>query len=226
MNPLKFTALLAFSLALRGAAFSQAQAAPVSYSSINELSQLLSSLQQASQATQQDLSHLRVEKWKTDSGTKKQTQGNVESIQRNLQTALPGILADLKTAPESGPLTFKVYRNLDALNDVLSSVVELAGAFGSKDEFQSLNKDLGAIEDSRRGFADRMDKIANAKETEIGQLRNALQNARAEAAPKKVVVDDTAPPAAKKPAVKKKSVPKPPGAANPTAPNNPAPAPH
>jgi hypothetical protein len=201
-----------------------AQAPPVSYSSISELNQMLSNLQQASQATQEDLSHLRIEKWKTDSGTKRQTQGNVESIERNLQTALPGILADLKNSPESAPLTFKVYRNLDALNDVLSSVVESAGAFGSKEEFQSLSKDLSAIEDTRRAFADRMDKIASAKETEIGQLRVALQNARADATPKKTVVDDTAPPPKKANTPKKKPVPKP-KTANSASPPPPAAAP-
>jgi hypothetical protein len=217
MNSRKMLAVLCFLGILTAAAF--AQAPPVSYSSISELNQLLANLQQASQATQGDLSRLRIEKWKTDSGTKRQTQGNVESVERNLQTALPGILADLKNSPESAPLTFKVYRNLDALNDVLSSVVESAGAFGSKEEFQSLNRDLSAIEDSRRAFADRMDKIAAAKETEIGQLRVALQNARAEATPKKTVVDDTEPPK-KANAPKKKSVPKPKptNSANPPAP--------
>jgi hypothetical protein len=189
-----------------GAAF--AQAPPVSYTSITELNQMLTNLQQASQSAQEDLSHLRIEKWKTDSGTKRQTQSNVESIQRNLQTALPGILNDLKNSPENIALTFTVYRNLDALYDVVSSVVESAGAFGNKEEFQSLSKDLGALEDSRRAFADRMDKLATAKETELGQLRVALQNARAEAPPKKTVVDDTAPPP-KKPAPRKKPTPKP-----------------
>ncbi len=187
---------------------SLAQTPAVSYTSIAELNQLLGNLQQASQAAQDDLSHMRIEKWKTDSGTKHQTEGNVESIQRNLQSALPGMLNDLKNSPENLALTFKVYRNLDALYDVTSSVVESAGAFGSKEEFQSLSKDLGALEDSRRAFADRMDKIATAKETELGQLRVALQNARAEIPPKKTVVDDTAPPA-KKPAPRKKPTPKP-----------------
>jgi len=106
-----------------------------------------------------------------------------------------------------------MYRNLDALYDVVSSVVESAGAFGSKEEFQSLNRDLGALQDSRRAFADRMDRIALAKETELGQLRAALQTARAEAAPKKTVVDDTAP-APKKPAARKKPAAKP---ASPTS---------
>jgi hypothetical protein len=189
-------------------------APPVSYSSISELNQLLAGLQQASQAIQDDLSHLRIEKWKTDSNTKKQSQSDVESIQRNLQSALPGMLNDLKNSPESAPLTFKVYRNLDALYDVMNSVVESTGAFGNKEEFQSLNKDLGALEESRRSFAGRMDKVANAKETEIGQLRAALQTARAEIPPKKTVVDDTKPAPEKKPVKRKKTTPpKPPNAA-------------
>jgi hypothetical protein len=180
-------------------------APPVSYTSISELNQLLAGLQQASQAIQDDFSHLRIEKW----NTKRQSQSDVESIQRNLQSALPGMLNDLKNSPESGPLTFKVYRNLDALSDVMNSVVESTGAFGNKEEFQSLNKDLGALEESRRAFAGRMDKVANAKETEIGQLRTALQTARAEIPPKKTVVDDTKPAPEKKPARHKKAVPKP-----------------
>src|SRR5947209_2447980 len=150
-------ALLVFTVPIFNAlcvaqAENQAAAPPVSYSSISELNQLLGSLQQTSQQIQGDLSHLRVDKWKTDSGTKKQTESDVESLQRNLQAALPGMLENLKSSPESTPLTFKVYRNLDALYDVMNSVVESAGAFGGKDEFQSLNRDLGSLEDSRRAF--------------------------------------------------------------------------
>jgi DNA repair exonuclease SbcCD ATPase subunit len=195
-----------------GPLFAQAPsntAAPVSQSSINELNQLISNLQSASQSAQESLSHLRIEKWKTDSNTKKQTQNDVESILRNLQNALPSILADLKNSPENLALTFKTYRNLDALYDVMNSVVESVGAFGSKEEFQSLNNDLGAVENSRRAFADRMDKLANTKETEIGQLRTALQTARAATPPKKVVVDDDQSAHPKKVPAKKKTVPKP-----------------
>src|SRR5579864_4688035 len=213
MNATTTAAVLCWSaMLLAGTSMAQAPvsdaAAPVSYSSISELNQLIGNLQQASQSAQEDLSHLRIEKWKTDSGTRRQTENDRESIQRNLQNALPGMLADLKNAPESLPATFKVYRNLDALNDVLNSVVESAGAFGSKDEFQSLNKDLGGIEESRRAFADRMDKLSNAKEKEIGQLRVELQSARAAIPPKKTVVDDTEPTPPKK-TTKKKAAPKP-----------------
>jgi len=186
---------------------------PVSYASVSQLNGLLTQLEQASQATQGDLGKLRIEKWKTDSNNKKQTQSNVESIQRNLQSALPGIIAELRGSPESVASTFKLYRNLDALYDVFGSVVESAGAFGSKDEFQSLDNDLNAIEKTRRTFADRMETLAGAKEAELSRLRAQVKAAQVAVNPpqtKKVIVDDTEP-APKKP-VKKKPVPKPPSA--------------
>jgi hypothetical protein len=222
------TAVLTLGLFSAAFVFAQAPAgapnAPVSYSSVTELNQLISNLQQASMGAQDDISHLRIEKWKTDSGTKRQTQADSESIRRNLQDALPSMLAELKNAPENLALTFKVYRNLDALYDVMTSLTESAGAFGSKEEYQALNKDLSAIEGSRRAFADRMDKLANTKENEIGQLRVELQSARAAAAPpKKIVVDDTAP-EPKKPVHKKSATkPKPKPSTNQTKPNTPAP---
>jgi hypothetical protein len=176
---------------------------------MTELNQLVSNLQQASQGAQENLSHLRIDKWKTDSATKRQTEADSQSVLRNLQNALPSMLTDLKNSPENLALTFKVYRNLDALYDVMTSLTESAGAFGGKEEYQTLSQDLGNIEGSRRAFAERLDKLANAKENEIGQLRVELQNARAAAAPpKKVVVDDTQP-ESKKPVQHKKSAAKP-----------------
>ena len=205
------TAVLLLGLISAAVAFGQtpsgAPSAPVSYSSMTELNQLISNLQQASQGAQDNLSHLRIEKWKTDSATKRQTESDTQSILRNLQNALPTMLTDLKNSPENLALTFKVYRNLDALYDVMTSLTESTGAFGAKEEYQALSNDLGNIESSRRAFAERMDKLANAKESEIAQLRVDLQSARAAAPPKKVVVDDTEP-EAKKP-VHKKSTTKP-----------------
>jgi hypothetical protein len=184
----------------------QAQVSPpVSYASVSQLNLMLTQLEQASKTAQGDLSGLRIERWKADSDSKRQSLANVESIQRNLQEALPGMIAELRASPESLPSTFKLYRNLDALYNVFGSVVELAGAYGSKDDFQSLNNDLNAIEKSRHSFADRMETLAGAKEAELARLRTEVRNAQAEAnpAPKKIIVDDTEP--VKKKTVKKKS---------------------
>ncbi len=178
--------------------------APVSYASVTELNGILAQLEATSKNTQADLIKLRIERWKTDSGYKKQALTNVDSIQRNLQGALPEIMAQLRSAPEDLGATFRVYRNLDALYDVMGSVVESAGAFGSKDDFQALSNDLSAFEGARRQLASRLEGLSSAKEAEIVRLRNELKTAQASvpvAPPKKIIVDDNEPP--KKPAVKK-----------------------
>ncbi len=194
---------------------SMASAAPpqgsaVSYASVSQVNGLLSQLEATSKATQDDLTKLRIEKWKTDGSTKKQTLGNVDSIQRNLQTALPEITAQLRNSPEDLSATFKLYRNLDALYDVMGSVAELAGAFGPKEDFQSLSNDLSSFEATRKQLADRLANLATSKEQEILRLRTDLKTAQAAipAAPaKKIVVDDNEPP--KKPAKKKSAAKKP-----------------
>lgn len=197
------------------------QVEPVSYASVTQLNGMLAQLEAASKNTQADLAKLRIERWKTDGATKKQALANVDSIQRNLQGALPEILGGLRANPEDVPATFKLYRNLDALYDVLGSVVESTGAFGSKDDLQSLSNDLNAFEGTRKQMAERIESLSAAKEAEIVRLRTDLKTAQAAipaAPPKKIVVDDNEPP--KKPAVKKKPAAKP---ATPK-PGQPAPA--
>jgi hypothetical protein len=126
-------------------------------------------------------------------------------------------LAQLNGSPEDLGASFKLYRNLDALYDVFGSVVESAGAFGSKDEFQSLSHDMTALETARRSFGERMQKLAATKEDELTRLRVQVKtlSAAPPPPPKKIVVDDTEPPA--KPVKKKTTKPKPPAAAT-TAP--------
>src|SRR5262252_9262256 len=141
-----FLAALLLSPALVASQITPVSPAPVPYASVSELNGMLSSLEQTSQTTQTDLARLRIEKWKMDSGYKKETLANADSVRRNLQSALPEIMTQLRNSPEDLGASFKLYRNLDALYDVLSNVAESAGAFGSKDEFQSLSNDLSSCE--------------------------------------------------------------------------------
>ena len=201
------------------------QGAAVSYASVTQLNGLLAQLEATSKTTQADLTKLRIDRWKTDGGSKKQALGNVDSIQRNLQNALPAILAQLRGTPEDMPATFKLYRNLDALYDVMGSVVESTGAFGSKDDLQALSTDLNSFEGTRKQIAERLETLAASKEQEILRLRTELKTAQAAVPaepPKKIVVDDNEP--AKKPPAKKKPVAKKPAASPATAPAQPAPA--
>lgn len=196
---------------------------PVAYASVSQLNGILTPLQQTAQSMLTDLGKMRIEKWKTDSTNKQQALANVSSIQRNLQDALPDMIAQLNNSPEDLAASFKLYRNLDALYDVFGSLVESAGAFGNKEEFQSLSNDMNGIESARRSFGERMQKLAASKEDELTHLRAQVKtlSAAPPPPPKKIVVDDTEPP--KKPVKKKVTKPKPPATTTTPTPTNPPP---
>src|SRR5208282_5481915 len=78
----------------------------VSYASVTQLNGLLGQLESTSKATQADLAKLRIERWKTDGSTKKQSLADVDSIERNLQNALPEMIQNLRGTPEDLPATF------------------------------------------------------------------------------------------------------------------------
>lgn len=203
----------------QGSAPPQTQDGVVSYASVSQVNGLLAQLEATSKATQADLGKLRIDHWKTDSSNKKQVLGDSESIQRNLQNALPEMTTQLRNSPEDLSATFKLYRNLDALYNVLSGVVESTGAFGPKDDFQALSNDLNGFESARKQLADRMENLAASKEQEIIHLRADLKTAEAKipvTPPKKTVVDDTVP--EKKPPAKKKPITKKPAATPSTTP--------
>ena len=198
---------------------------PVAYASATEVNNILAQVRQTSQNIDADLGKMRIEKWKADSGIKRDVQGNVESVRRNLQSALPELITQLSNAPEDIAATFNLYRNLDALYDVFGQVVEAAGALGSKDEYQNLSNDISSLQSVRRTLGERTQNLAAAKEGELGRLRNqikTLQAANPPEPPKKIIVDDTQPP--KKPAKKKSAKPVTPPAPAPANPQNTPPA--
>ncbi len=185
------------------------QGTAVSYASVTQLNQLLAQLEATSKATQDDLAKLRIERWKTDNATKKRALADADSIQHNLEKALPEIIGKLRNAPEDLAATFRLYRNLDTLGYVLASATESTGAFGSKNDYQALSNDLEGFDKNLKALAERLENLATSKEQEIVRLRADLKTAQAAGPaepPKKIVVDDNEP--AKKPAVKKKPVAK------------------
>jgi len=153
-----------------------------------------------------DIAHMRIEKWKADNGSKQQAQANADSLQRNLTSALPLLISNFRAAPQDLTAGFKLYRNLNALYDVLSSFTEAAGAFGPKNEYETLAQQLDVIDSVRRNLGDNLEALTVSTQSEMSQLRNqvhVLQQAAVPPTPaKKVVVDNAEP--AKKPATHKK----------------------
>ncbi len=184
-----------------------AQPAPAPAANVEPL---LGQVEQIATAINGDVARLRIDKWKTDANAKRDAQTNAESIQRNLSAALPGMISAVRTAPDNVSASFKLYRNLDALYDVSSSLAESAGAFGPKDEYEALANDTGRLDQLRRKLADQVQNLASFKDDLVGRLMLQLRNAQAAAAavpPTKVIVEDE--PQPKKKAAKKKATNKP-----------------
>lgn len=175
-----------------------------------DVSATLSSLDQTAITSASDIARLRIDKWKADGGTKRNAQSDSESIQRNLSSALPELIGKVRTTPDDLNANFKLYRNLNALYDVFSRFAETAGAFGSKEDFQALAKDVDGVDAARRAMADRVDALTASTQTELTRYRSQArqaQSAAASAPAKKVVIDDSEP--EKKTAKKKKQSAKP-----------------
>jgi len=156
------------------------------------VSSLLVQIQAAARTTTADVSLLNIRRWKVSNEVKGDAQTKAEAIQRNLAVALPTIVSQVQASPGDFAANFKLYRNLGVLYDVLSSLAESAGAFGSKNEFDPLAADLNRIDQARRALGERLEALANAKDAEIVRLQEQVKAARtaASAQPKKIIVDE------------------------------------
>jgi hypothetical protein len=167
---------------------------------------LLTRIEQETQGLNIDLHNLHVDKWKADSQTKQQAAENAASIRRNITAALPELLSAVRSSPQSLAANFKLYRNLNALYDVVANLAESAGAFGKHEEYGAIAPHVDALDEVRRSYADLMqqmsanadDRIAAAQKTQA-----AAAAAAAQTPPKKIIVDDTAPTPTKKKKPKK-----------------------
>ena len=187
-------------------------ASPPQTSILTELEKLEAAASQVSL----DIGRLRVDKWKTGSIAKSAAQTNADSVQRNLTSALPGLIGAVRSAPEDLNAEFKLYRNLNALCDVVSSLTDATRAFGPNSDYEALAQQSQVLDSIRRKLGDSLEQQTVTTQQELNHLRvqtKAQQEqlaAAAAAPPKQIVVAQTEVP--KKPAPKKKTVAKKPAA--------------
>ena len=153
---------------------------------------LLTRIEQETRGLNTDLSKLHIEKWKTDSSAKQQATENATSIQRNITAALPELVGAVRSAPQSLAANFKLYRNVNALYDVVANLAESTGAFGRREEYAGISPHVAALDDLRRGYADSLLQMAtNADNTIVAAQRaQAAAAAQPPPPPKKVIVDE------------------------------------
>ena len=164
---------------------------------------------------QRSVSSLNISRWKAPGEVRNAAQQNAASIQRDLYDTLPSLLTQADSAPGAISSSFSVYRNIDALYDVLLRVYETASLAAPQNEADGLGSALQRLESARRQLGETILSDSKEHEAQIVQLQTALKaanEAHAQVPPAKTAVVDDGPapaPAAKK---KKKPAPKPPAA--------------
>jgi hypothetical protein len=142
------------------------------------------------------IANLNLAHWKVPNETRATVQQDIGSMQRDLTTTLPPLMMQADAAAATGPAAlapaFAVFRNLDALYDVLLRVAETAALTGPA-------SDAGSLEDARAGLEDGRAKLGawllqslGAQDAQVVRLQAqaAPQPGAAPPAPTKIVVND------------------------------------
>ena len=161
---------------------------------------------------------LHIEKWKAGSAAKSAAQSDADSVQRNLTSALPGLIDTVRSSPDDVNAQFKLYRNLNALYDVFNTLTEATRVFGQKSEYATLAQQLQAIGSTRRKLGESLEQLTATTQNQLNQMRIQIkaqqeQLAAAAAPPKQIAVAQTEQPK-KAPSKKKAASKKPPPAAS------------
>jgi hypothetical protein len=168
-------------------------------------------LQPALTDVQRSMSALTISRWKAPNDVRNAAQQNAASIQRDLTDTLPPLLSQADAAGGSVPQAFAVYRNIDALYDVLLRVYGTSSLAAPQGEADELFSSLQRLESARTQLGDAILGASQAREAEVVRLQAAVKAAAATPAPaapaKTTVVDDG--PAASTTKKKKKPAAKP-----------------
>lgn len=171
------------------------------------LDAIMGDIQQTTQATNLDLGRLRIDKWRTESGEKAQLQQVADSLRKNLTTAVPDLIAEVRSTHGSVSSTFKLYHNLNVVYEYLDSLVAAAGSLSKGDEYGMLNKDALALDNARKSLSTYIEQAASSLEDKLKAATAPPPAASPAVTPKRIVVDDSPTPANTK--KKKTSSPRP-----------------
>ena len=167
-------------------------------------------LQPGLDAVKQALTTVRVEKWKAPGAVKDETDANLNSIRRDVETTLPGLLAAADAAPDSVTRVLPAYRNLEALYDVLLRVTASTRMFGPSQQDAALEQAMINLDAGRLALGEQMQFAAAAQDKQAGDLRAALKAAQSAPVVAPAPCPTPPPPVKKKkPATKPKPAPPP-----------------
>lgn len=193
---LTYTSALLVTLAVCGGspAYAQTPVAPVSQARSQANVVLGDSLQQTNVTVDRlhrVLASLNVERWKAPGDVRQTTQSDVDSMLRDVVETLPTLISNAEADPSKVAPAFSVYRNVDALYDVLLRVSETAQLAGASGDAAMLEDQRSSLESSRTQLGAALLQSAQTQDSELVQMRTAAPRPQpAAAAPTKTVIDD------------------------------------
>ena len=179
---------LLLSLLLAGGRLAQAADMPAPFPEAN-LRPALANVQTA-------LATINIAHWKVSGDIRANSQQDLASMQRDLTTTLPALMSQAEAAAANGPAalspTFAVFRNIDALYDVLLRVTETAALTGSSTDANVLEAARADLEDGRGKLGAWLLQAIGAQDAQVVHPVPAAAHAAAAApsVPNKIVVED------------------------------------
>ena len=167
-----------------------------------DLMSTLLELDRTAAATNSDLGHLQIDRWKggwktgwTTSNTHKDQAAHAAvSLQRNLKTALPDLIREAINQHGGMSATFKVYEDLNIVCETLDSLVDTAQQFGKKDESVPLSNDFRDLVRIRRTMSSYIQQKAVAADGSGSQPTYTafapVTSSSDVQAPRKIIIDD------------------------------------
>jgi hypothetical protein len=167
-----------------------------------DLMSTLLELDRTAAATNSDIGHLQIDRWKggwktgwtTSSSHKDQAAHAAASLQRNLKNALPDLIREAINQHGGMSATFKVYEDLNLVCETLDSLVDTAQQFGKKEESVPLSNDFGALVRLRRTMSSYIQQRAVAADGAGSQPTytafTPVTSSSEMQAPRKIIIDD------------------------------------
>ena len=118
---------------------------------------------------------LHIEKWKASGPIRDEAQSNLGSVQRDLQSTLPTLLTAADAAPDSASKVLPVYRNVEALYDVMLRLDAAARLAAPNDQMSALDQAVARLDEGRRALGDQLQTNSDAQEARVGHLEAQLK---------------------------------------------------
>jgi hypothetical protein len=121
------------------------------------------------------IGEMTLDKWKASPAVRTEADGNLRSVQRDLASTLPPLLAGADAAPDSTAKTLAVYRNVEALYDVMLRLDAAGRLAAPSNQISALDQALASLSDARRALGDQVQANAENQEARVIHLQAALK---------------------------------------------------